>query len=80
MPLIAGMCKSKGRIISDTLPKKAGVKDCSIAAQSIGLFGCSAFGSDLTSGNFFEITEISLISVGAIVNPFSLFKLTALLK
>ena len=67
-------------MISDTLPKKAGVKDCSIAAQSTGLFGCSAFGSDLTSDNFFAITEISLISVGAIVKPFSLFKLTALLK
>ena len=74
------MCKSKGRIISDTLPKKAGVKDCSIASQSTGLLGCLACGSGLTSGNFFEITEISLISVGARVKPFSLFKLTALLK
>ena len=41
-------------MISDTLPKKAGVKDCSIAAQSTGLFGCLAFSSGLTSGNFLQ--------------------------
>ena len=78
LPVIAGICKSKGKIISGILPKNAGVRDCSTFAQSTSSADSSVCGFNIVSFVIFEITEISLISVGATVKPLSLFKFTAL--